>query len=234
MTTRTSIPRWRRLRGSAPATSARPPVFRNGATSDATKSTLSRPSREAGVILSAETTVFGAFGDATALPVEVERGLVAFFPPRGLGSGFNVVLLAAPSARFLRTEPLGRVDPVVDVGEDVVLCFNRNQILLVYLSLLQLFVKSGKANDVLVESAGGIGNCGPRRHNKGPVGRLSKHQLARCLFERAHGQRIRCAPVPSRQLDHALAGSVDVPPGPGVGLVQPLFAVALEPPGRRA
>src|SRR5215831_8906219 len=41
MTTRTSMPRRRSALGRAPATSARPPVLRNGVTSEATYRTLS-------------------------------------------------------------------------------------------------------------------------------------------------------------------------------------------------
>ena len=55
ITTRTSMPSARSALGSAPATSASPPVFANGAHSDATNRTFSG------------TLARGRWGDATGL-----------------------------------------------------------------------------------------------------------------------------------------------------------------------
>src|ERR1017187_5867607 len=241
-----SIPRWRRLRGSTPATSASPPVLRKGATSEATKRTFSLRSAETATTCSGATTVCGGAtlggcpdlaGPVFATPLAADLGTdlatSADLPLVELLPTFNLGLLGVSfSARWVRAEPLRRVDPVVDVREDVVLCFNGCQVLLVHLSLLQIVVKPGEADHVFIESSGSVGNCCSRGHNKGPVARLQEHQLAGGLFEGAHRQGIGGAPVAARQFDHAFAGRVDVPPRPSIALVQPLLAVALESPGR--
>src|SRR5450759_10735 len=228
ITTRMSIPRCRRLRGSTPATSASPPVFRKGATSEATKSTFNLPSPGRAVRGSGATAVGGgetparrprlagtALATARTTSAGTDPRLAAGLPRAGPPPTFNVGA-ASPSARLPRAELLRRVDPVVDVREDVVLRFNGCQVLLVHLPHLQFIVKSGEADDVFVQSTGGVGNRCSRGHDEGPVARLRQHEFACRLLESAHGQRVRHTPVAARDLDHALARGVDVAPGPGV------------------
>src|SRR5512137_35537 len=162
MTTRTSMPRPRSARGSAPETSASPPVLANGAASDVTKRTLRR--RSGWIIRS------------------------------------------------------GRVEAVVDAGEDVVLPLDVGDEGLVQPASLEILVEPGEAQHVLVHPARGVGDRGAGGHDEGPVARLREQQLARGLVEGAPFQALRVRAA-AGQLGHALPGHVEVPVDPGVALV---------------
>src|SRR5512137_903131 len=79
----------------------------------------------------------------------------------------------------------GRVDAVVDTGEDVVLPLDVRDEGLVQLASLEILVEPGEAQHVLVHPTGGVGDRGAGGHDEGPVARLREQQLTRGLVERA-------------------------------------------------
>src|SRR3954466_13130767 len=130
------MPRGRSALGSAPTTSARPPVFANGATSDETNRTFS-----------------WRWGVAGAPRV-----------PR------------PPSAEPEAPTRSARVDPVVDLREDVVALFHVGEPPLGDLGGLHVVVELFELQDVLVDAAGGVGDGGAGLHDERPVGGLCQHQ----------------------------------------------------------
>src|SRR5450432_273046 len=235
MTTRTSMPRACSALGSAPATSARPPVFAKGAHSEATKRTLS------GVWLASAPTSTPATPATASL---ASRGLgrtprIRVAEPRcarssvageriALGGGFFAGFFAGGFGTRS-----ARVDAVVDVREDVVARLDVGEPALVDLGRPDVVIELVELQDVLVDAPRGVRHGRAGLHDEGPVGGLREHELAGRLVERALRERIRRGMAP-RELHHALARDVQVTIRPGVRLVEPVLVVTARAPRRRA
>src|ERR1700690_610712 len=164
------MPRRASARGREPATSARPPVLRNGATSEPTKRTLSGGLADGGGTI--EKSPGNGRAPSACLSAAPGAGAAtASFAAGGFAADEDDALLAVgrltdstPACRGPLLAPgcerwtvdgrlplrLGGVDAVVDVREDVVLCFNARQEGLVHRALVQFFVKPGETDDVFV------------------------------------------------------------------------------------
>src|SRR6266481_6941773 len=79
------------------------------------------------------------------------------------------------------------VDPIVEMGEDVVRGLDVRQPWLTHLTRRQLVVETVEAQDVFVHPAGGVGDRRSGAHDERPIARLHEHEFARRLVERPGG-----------------------------------------------
>src|SRR5215472_13424400 len=78
-----------------------------------------------------------------------------------------------------------RVDPIVELREEVVLRFDVREPALGDPSCLELVVETVEAQDVLVHPARRVRHGRPGAHDERPVATLHEHELARGLVEGA-------------------------------------------------
>src|SRR5262245_45681672 len=100
-----------------------------------------------------------------------------------------------------------RVDPIVEMWEEVVLRFDVREPALSDPRVLQLLVEAVEAQDVLVHPAGGVRHSGPGAHDERPVATLHEHELARRLVEGA-GRESVGRRMAMGQLHHAFSSHV--------------------------
>src|SRR5215813_13683967 len=102
-----------------------------------------------------------------------------------------------------------RVDPIVELWEEVVFRLDVREPLFRDPILRQLAVETFEAQDVLVHPAGGVRHGRPGAHDERPVAALHEHELARRLIERARGERVGRR-MAMGQLDHPFSSHVEM------------------------